>query len=240
MAINLTKGTTEEWRAYMHEKIKEVKETMSIKYWHESNSTCRDWWNVIEENDYMAFARVNLGCVEIEARIDRYNSAVSTVSYYLNTKNKDEVWEESDCVIPDHIKFASSVRTWEDLFNDMLYNLVDHCLEYEIDYEADYYLIPSDLIKELKDKLSAERIAFIKTLYSKDQAISYHYQITMFLEFEKAIVKIAEKLTNKQIRERFLQKNNLLENLYFLFIRKETGEMEIYKEFINNAIKELE
>ncbi len=239
MAINLTKGTEVEWRACINEKIKEVKENMSIKFWHESNQFCRDWWDSIEENDYMKIAEIKIGCISIEARIDRYNSAISTVSYYLNTKMEDETWEESGCIIPDHIEFISSITTWEDLFNNMLYNLIVHCLDYEIDYEADYYIGTSDLIKNLQDKLSAERIAYIKSIKDKDEAISWHYKITMFLEFEKAIPEIVKKLTNKQIRERFLQQDNLLENLFYAFCKRETGEMEVYKEFINDVTKEL-
>ena len=34
--------TSEAYRNYINAVIKEVKETMSIKYWHESNQFCRD------------------------------------------------------------------------------------------------------------------------------------------------------------------------------------------------------
>lgn len=242
MAINLTKGTTEEWRTYMHEKIKEVKETMQINFWHESNQFCRDWWEFIEENDYMAFAKIKIGCVSIESRIDRYNSAVSTVSYYLNTRNKDEVWEEYDCIIPDHYEFVSKIITWEDLFNDMLYNLIDHCLEYEIDYEASYWCIKEDLLTVLKTKLNDEFKNYTKYLKDNcvdvDEIISYHYVISMKHEFRMAINELAKTMRPKEIRQNFLEKDDILENLFQKFIKKDTGEMDIYKEFILNTIKE--
>ena len=242
MSINLSKDTTEGWRAYIHEKIKEVKENMSIKYWHESNQFCRDWWDSIEENDYMAFAKVKLGCVEIEARIDRYNSAATTISYYLNIRNKNIEWEELECITPDHIEFISKVKTWDELFNDMLYNLIEYCIEYEIDYEAKNWCIKDDLLSILSTKLNDEFKSYTKYLKDNcvdaDEIISYHYVITMKHEFRKAINELAKKMTPKEIRQKFLEKDDILENLFQKFIKKETGEMDIYKEFVLNAIKE--
>ena len=126
---HLQTDTSEGYRNYIYEKIKEVKETMPIQYWHESNQFCRDWWDSIEKNDYMAFAKVKFGCVEIEARIDRDNSSVTTVSYYLNIRNKNMEWEESDCIRPDHIEFISAITDWNHLFKNMFYNLIEHCIE---------------------------------------------------------------------------------------------------------------
>ena len=37
---------------------------------------------------------------------------------------------------------------------------------------------------------------------------------------------------------RVLEKEDILENLFQKFIKKDTGEMDIYKEFILNTIKE--
>ena len=230
--------TSEGYRNYTNTVIKEVKETMPIQYWHESNQFCRDWWDSIEENDYMAFAKVKLGCVEIEARIDRYNSTVVTISYYLNVRNKDMEWEESDCITPDHIKFISRIITWDELFNDMLYALIEHCVEYEIDYESNYWCMKSDIIKEVDDKLTAEFSSYVKSITDKNEAIQAHYQITMMYDFRVAILEMCKNMKPKEIRVNFIKTENILRNLFDKFIKKDTGEMKIYKEFILNEIKE--
>ena len=235
---HLKTDTSEGYSNYIHEKIKEVKETMPIQYWHESNQFCRDWWDSIEENDYMAFAKVKLGCVEIEARIDRYNSAVTTISYYLNVRNKNMEWEESDCIIPDHIEFISRITTWNELFNDMIYTLIEHCIEYEIDYEAKYWCMKSHIINEVADKLLAEFSSYIKSITERNDAIQSHYKITMMNEFKIAILEMCKDMKPKDIRVNFIEPENILSNLFNEFIKKDTGEMDIYKEFILNTIKE--
>ena len=246
MAENLIKGTEAEWRAYMHERIKEVKENMSIKYWHESNSKCRDWWDSIEPEDFYEIAYVELGCVCIIANIDfRSDSGkreCPTISYYLATKSNDETeegfWESFEYIIPHRFDVILKCITWEAIFNDMLWSLIDYCIEYEIDYEADYFLIHHDVCGELKDKLSDEFNAFTKTISNKEEAIQWHYKITMMNEFRIALNEMAENMTSKEIRQNLLEKDNILENLFQKFIKEETGEMDIYKEFILNIIKE--
>lgn len=235
---HLKTDTSEGYSSYINAVIKEVKEIMPIQYWHESNQFCRDWWDSIEENDYMAFAKVKIGCVEIEARIDRYNSAISTISYYLNTRNKDMEWEESDCITPDHIEFISRVSTWDELFKDMIYTLIEHCIEYEIDYEAKYWCMKSDIINEVKDKLLAEFSSYVKSITERNDAIQSHYQITMMNEFKIAIIEMCKDMKPKDIRVNFIEPENILRNLFNEFIKKDTGEMDIYKEFILNTIEE--
>lgn len=235
---HLKTDTSEGYRNYTNAVIKEVKETMPIQYWHESNQFCRDWWDSIEENDYMAFAKVKLGCVEIEARIDRYNSTVVTISYYLNVRNKNMEWEESDCITPDHIEFISRITTWNELFNDMIYTLIEHCIEYEIDYEAKYWCMKSHIIDKVADKLLAEFSSYIKSITERNDAIQSHYKITMMNEFKIAILEMCKDMKPKDIRVKFIEPENILSNLFNEFIKKYTGEMEIYKEFILNEIKE--
>ena len=239
---HLKTDTSEGYRNYINAVIKVVKETMPIQYWHESNQFCRDWWDSIEENDYMAFAKVKLGCVEIEARIDRYNSSVVTISYYLNIRNKNMEWEESDCITPDHIEFISRITTWSELFNDMIYTLIEHCIEYEIDYESKYWCMKDDLLNILTDKLNSEFKKYTQYLKDNctdpDEIISYSYCISMKNEFRTVIKEIAKTMTPKEIRKTFLEKEDILENLFKKFIKKDTGEMDIYKEFILNEIKE--
>lgn len=235
---HLKTDTSEGYRNYINAAIKEVKETMPIQYWHESNRFCRDWWDSIEENDYMAFAKVKLGCVEIEARIDRYNSTVVTISYYLNIRNKNMEWEESDCITPDHIEFISRIRTWDEIFYDMLHTLIEHCIEYEIDYEAKYWCMKSDIIKEVDDKLTAEFSSYVKSITERNDAIQSHYQITMMNEFKIAIIEMCKDMKSKDIRVNFIEPENILSNLFNEFIKNDTGEMDIYKEFILNEIKE--
>ena len=235
---HLQTDTSEGYRNYINAVIKKVKETMPIQYWHESNQFCRDWWDSIEENDYMAFAKVKLRCVEIEARIDRYNSEVTTISYYLNIRNKNSHWEESDCITPDRIEFISRIITWDELFNDMLYTLIEHCVEYEIDYESNYWCMKSDIIKEVDDKLSAELSAYIKSIFDRTEAIQSHYSITIMNELKIAISELCKTMKPKDIRVKFIETENTLINLFDKFIKKDTGEMEIYKKFILNTIKE--
>lgn len=230
--------TSEGYRNYTNTVIKEVKETMPIQYWHESNQFCRDWWDSIEENDYMAFAKVKLGCVEIEARIDRYNSEVTTISYYLNIRNKNMEWEESGCIIPFRIEFISRITAWSELFNDMIYTLIEHCIEYEIDYEAKYWCLKSDIVDEVNDKLSAELSSYIKSITELNDAIQSHYKITIMNEFKIAILEMCKDMKPKDIRVNFIEPESILSNLFNEFIKKDTGEMEIYKEFILNEIKE--
>lgn len=246
MAENLIKGTEAEWRAYMHERIKEVKENMSIKYWHKPNNDCHDWWDSIVPNDWIAIAGLEIGCVQIECRIDHdLSQEHQTISYYLNVKRKDEAeeeyWESFEYIVPNHLEQFSKFTTWEEIFNDMLWELIDYCIEYEIDYEADYFLIHTDICDELKDKLNAEFKAYTKYLKDNcvdvDEIISYSYIIAMKIEFRKAINELADKMTPKEIRQTFLEKDDILENLFQKFIKKETGEMDIYKEFILNTIK---
>ena len=245
MAIKLTKGTEVEWRAYMHEKIKEVKENMSIKYWHESNSKCRDWWDSIEPEDFYEIAYVELGCVRVTANIDFRSDAgereCPTISYYLATKSNDETeegfWELFEYIIPHRFDVILKCITWEAIFNDMLWCLIDYCIEYEIDYEADYFLIHHDICHELKNKLNAEFDAFIKTIPNKEEAIQSHYKITMMNEFRIALNEMAKNMTNREIRKRFIEEPNILEQLYNAFLKRDTGEMETYKEFINEETK---
>ena len=247
MSENLIKGTEAEWREHMHKRIKEVKDNMSIKYWHESNSKCRDWWDSIEPEDFYEIAYVELGCVCIIANIDFRSDAgkreCPTISYYLATKSNDETeegfWESFEYIIPHRFDVILKCITWEAIFNDMLWSLIDYCIEYEIDYEADYFLIQHDVCNELKDKLSDEFNAFTKTISNKEEAIQWHYKITMMNEFRIALNKMAENMTSKEIRQNLLEKDNILENLFQKFIKEETGEMDIYKEFILNIIKEV-
>ena len=250
MSINLKKDTKEGWMVFMHDKIKEVKDNMSIKYWHESNSKCRDWWDSIEPEDFYEIAYVELGCVCVIANIDFRSDAgkreCPTISYYLATKSNDETeegfWESFEYIIPHRFDVISKFTTWEDIFNDMLWGLIDYCIEYEIDYEADYFLIHHDICLELKDKLNAEFKSYTKYLKDNcvdvDEIISYSYIIAMKIEFRKAINELAEKMTPKEIRQNLLEKDDILENLFHKFIKRETGEMDIYKEFILNTIKE--
>lgn len=245
MAIKLTKGTEVEWRAYIHERIKEVKENMSIKYGHESNLKCRDWWDSIEPEDFYEIAYIELGCVCITANIDFRSDAgkreCPEISYYLSTKSNDETeegfWESFEYIIPNHLDKFSKFTTWGDIFNDMLWELIEYCIEYEIDYEADHFLIHTDICDELKDKLNAEFSAFIKTISDREEAIQCHYKITMMHEFRIALNEMAENMTNRDIRKRFIEEPNILEQLYNAFLKRDTGEMETYKEIINEEMK---
>ena len=245
MAIKLTKGTEVEWRAYMHERIKEVKENMSIKYWHESNSKCRDWWDSIEPEDFYEIAYVELGCVCVTANIDFRSDTgkreCPTISYYLATKSNDGTeegfWESFEYIVPHRFDVILKCITWEAIFNDMLWCLIDYCIENEIDYEANYFLIHSDICDELKDKLNAEFAAFTKTISDREEAIQCHYKITMMNEFRTALNEMAENMTNRDIRRRFIEEPNILEQLYNAFLKRDTGEMETYKEIINEEMK---
>ena len=62
----------------------------------------------------------------------------------------------------------------------------------------------------------------------------------MKYEFEIAIKELAEKMTPKEIRKNFLEKEDILENLFQTFIKKDTGKMDIYKEFILKHIESEE
>ena len=240
---HLKTDTSEGYRNYINAVIKEVKETMPIQYWHESNQFCRDWWDCIEQGDYMVIAGIDVGCVNIECRIDNdLDFESQKITYYLNTKLQNGSWESSNYINILDFNTISKLITWEDIFNDMLYNLIEHCLEYDIDYEADYWCIKEDLLIVLKNKLNDEFKKYTTYLkencVNKDEIISYHYVITMKYEFEIAIKELAEKMTPKEIRKTFLEKEDILENLFQKFIKKDTGEMDIYKEFILNTIKE--
>ena len=150
---HLKTDTSERYRNYIHEKIKEVKETMSIKYWHESNQFCRGWWDSIEMEDHIPFAWIEVGCVCVETWIE-YTETTPTISYYLCTKtpynSEDGFLERSNYINNNRFDIISKCITWEEIFNDMLYNLIDHCLKYDIDYEADYWYMKEDLLIVLK------------------------------------------------------------------------------------------
>lgn len=240
---DLKTDTSEGYRNYIHKKIKEVKETMPIQYWHESNQLCRDWWDCIGQGDYMVIARIDFGCVNIECRIDNdVNLEFQTISYYLNTKMQNGDWESSEYINPHRFDAVSKCTTWEEIFNDMVWCLIDHCIEYDIDYEAQYWCMKDDLLNILTDRLNSEFKKYTQYLKDNcigpDEIISYSYCISMRNQFRTAIKEIAKTMTPKEIRKTFLEKEDILENLFQKFIKKDTGEMDIYKEFILNTIKE--
>ena len=236
---HLQTDTSEGYRNYIHAVIKEVKETMPIQYWHESNQFCRDWWDCIGQGDYMVIARIDFGCVNIECRIDNdVNLEFQTISYYLNTKMQNGDWESSEYINPHRFDAVSKCTTWEEIFNDMVWCLVEHCIEYEIDYEAKYWCMKSDIVDEVDDKLSAELSAYIKSISDRTEAIQSHYSITMMNEFKIAISELCKTMKPKDIRVKFIESENTLRNLFDEFIKTDTGETEVYKEFILNTIKE--
>lgn len=222
------------------EKAKEVLENMSVKFWHESNKFCRDWWDSIVDEDHMPFAGIDLGCVNIEAHImGRYNDTPE-VSYLFHTKCQDGSWKSQNLVIVncnEYYVYHNRIETWDDVMNDMLFTLIEYCDKNEIDYEADYYSSDFDIKKELEDKLTAEFSAYVKSIPDKKEAIKSHYKITMMNEFRNALNEMAENMSNKEIRKRFIKEDNILEQLYRAFLKRDTGEMETYKEIINEEMK---
>lgn len=120
----------------------------------------------------------------------------------------------------------------------MIYTLIEHCIEYEIDYEAKYLCMKLDIINEVKDKLLAEFSSYVKSITERNDAIQSHYRITMMNEFKIAIIEMCKDMKPKDIRVNFIEPENILSNLFNEFIKKDTGEMDIYKEFILNTIKE--